>query len=163
MIDATLTGDGEAIARLAALREGVPRRLRARIGALAERLEALVVAKLSDDVLHVRSGRLAGSIHAEETDSGAAIVARIGVAGAAGVYAPVQEYGGVFTIRAHLATIREAWGKPLAGGARQVAVKSHLARYPEHSFTRSALAEMRGDIEDGIADAVTQAVMESDA
>ena len=102
-----------------------------------------------------RSGRLAGSIHAEETDSGAAIVARIGVAGAAGVYAPVQEYGGVFTIRAHLATIREAWGKPLAGGARQVAVKSHLARYPKHSFMRSALAEMRGDIEDGIADAVT--------
>jgi hypothetical protein len=89
------------------------------------------------------------------------IAAAVTVTGPATAYAGLQEYGGIVTIRAHLRQIREAWGRPLAGAAKEITVRSHQARYPARSFMRSALAEMRSEIQDGIAQAVAEAVGES--
>jgi phage gpG-like protein len=161
MPQATLTGDREAVARLEGLRANVPRALEARIAALAERLAERAAANASGLVLQARSGRLAASIRASMIGQGDAIAATVGVTGPAQAYAAIQEYGGTVTVRAHLTTIRAAWGRPLAGGAKQVAVRAHAAHYPERSFLRAALADMRSDITDGIADAVGAAIAES--
>ena len=158
MIDARLSGDGEVLARLAAIGARMPQRVEARIEALAARLQDAVVAKLSNDVLQLRSGRLAASIAVKTTGGGDAPAAALAVVGPAAAYAAVQEYGGTVTVRAHLRTIREAWGRPIAKGAETIAVRAHAASYPERSFLRAALADLQGEIRTGIGAAVAETI-----
>lgn len=123
----------------AALKDGVTR--------LAFKLEAKVKGdKLSDQVLHVRTGRLRRSINTRIEQQGSSV---IGYVGTNVVYAKRQEYGfvGTETVRQHLRMMTQAFGKPVKD-PHKVEVKAHARKvnYPAHSFLRSALADMDDEI-----------------
>lgn len=161
MSDGAISGAAAALTRLNAVRVGVPARLAARIDSLATALQDGIVGKLSGEVLHRRSGRLAASIAIERADTGDSFAAIVGVTGPARAYAPVLEYGGTISIRAHLRVMREAWGRPLKRGAETVAVRAHSATYPARSFLRAALAERAPEIVAGLGAAVTADIDEA--
>lgn len=107
--------------------------------------------KLTGQVLNVRTGRLRRSIH-HEVHSGAGRVT--GFVGTNVVYAAPHEFGGQVTVKEHLRTIKQAWGKALKE-PKVVSVKQHSVTYKERSFLRSSLKEMRGefflDLQKGVA------------
>jgi hypothetical protein len=146
MIDIELTGADEVGERL----RSFPDRVRSRLASVLERLGGTlgdrVRDKLGGDVLHTRSGRLAGGLTLA-VDAGDETSVTLGIDGDAVPYAAYQEFGfhGSETVRAQLRTIREAFGRPIA--PRQVAVCGYTRRvdYPSHSFLRSALAEIAPD------------------
>jgi phage gpG-like protein len=146
MIDIEVTGADEVAARL----RSFPDRLRSRLAAVLERVGGVlgdrVRDKLGGDVLHMRSGRLAGGLTlAVDTGDGTSVT--LGIDGDAVPYAAYQEFGfhGSETVRAQLRTIKAAFGRPIA--PRQVAVRGYTRRvdYPAHSFLRSALADIAPD------------------
>jgi hypothetical protein len=126
-----------------------PERLLARLDgtmqSLGLALQDRVRDKLGGEVLHSRSGRLAAGVAFDVASSGDSASVALGIADVP--YAAYQEYGfhGTETVRAHLRTIKEAFGRAIA--PRQVAVRSFARRvdYPAHSFLRSALAEIAPD------------------
>jgi hypothetical protein len=105
-------------------------------------LQDRVRDKLGGEVLHSRSGRLAAGVAFDVASSGDSASVALGIADVP--YAAYQEYGfhGTETVRAHLRTIKEAFGRAIA--SRQVAVRSYPRRvdYPAHSYLRSALADL---------------------
>jgi len=138
-----------------AVEEGLARAL----ARLSLELQARVQGKLSGEVLQSRNGALRASIEASLDVSGDALSLSLG---SDLPYAGFQEYGfdGVESVRAQLRTIREAFGRPLRGGAREIAVRAHSRKvdYPAHSFLRSALTEMEPEIRAGLEEAVVAAV-----
>lgn len=161
MIRGWLVGDAELVARLEAmpgrLHEGV---LRA-VTRLCLELEASVKAKLSGEVLRVRTGTLRRSITRRVEDSERAIS---GIVGTNVAYAAFHEYGfsGSEHVKEHLRRITQAFGRPLKGGAKKITVRAHTRRveYPPHSFLRTALAEMEGQIKAEIEGAAAESVQE---
>ena len=129
---------------------GFPGRLQARLDGvmrtLGVALEARARRKMGGDVLHRRSGRLDAGIDLQVASDGGRVTATLGIAGVP--YAAYQEYGfhGTETVRAHLRTITEAFGRTIA--PRPVAVRSFARRvdYPAHSFLRAALADIAPDV-----------------
>ena len=129
---------------------GFPDRLHARLERQAQRphhaVEARARHRMAGDVLHRRSGRLDAGIDLRVASDGGRITATLGIAGVP--YAAYQEYGfhGTETVRAHLRTITEAFGRTIA--PRPVAVRSFARRvdYPAHSFLRAALADIAPDV-----------------
>lgn len=89
--------------------------------------------KLAGDPLHQRSGRLAESIHAENTSNERTISVRVGTNVR---YAAVHEYGfnDVVNVRAHLRLSKNGIKFP---------VRAHTMdmKMPERSFMRSSLRE----------------------
>jgi phage gpG-like protein len=102
--------------------------------------------KLSDDVLHVRTGRLRRSINVALTASGNAVVGSVGTNVA---YAGVHEFGfdGTVTVRAHLRLAKSGKAVPV----REHPMHMHM---PERSYLRSALQEMAPDVREAIQTAV---------
>jgi phage gpG-like protein len=94
---------------------------------------------LEGQVLHHRSGKLIGSIRqwlewgGNYTGAGPFTISAV-VQGGGGVapYGEIHEYGGTFTIPAHMSTSR--LGNPFQ-------VRAHSATFPERSFMRSRLHE----------------------
>lgn len=145
--------------------EGVVVRLQAASPALRGRLEKAVervtitlsgyvkAEKLTGQVLKNRTGRLRRSINHSVTSSGQAIVGTVGTNVS---YARVHEFGftGAQSVRAHVRTIKQAWGKPIA--ATQINVKTHArtVKIPARSFLRSALNDQRTSIKAALAAAV---------
>ncbi|HEY5209900.1 MAG TPA: hypothetical protein VIJ42_10700 [Stellaceae bacterium] len=129
---------------------GFPNRLHARLDGvmrmLGLALEARARHRMAGDVLHRRSGRLDAGIDLQVTSDGGHVTATLGIAGVP--YAAYQEYGfhDTQTVRAHLRTITEAFGRTIA--PRPVAVRSFARRidYPAHSFLRAALADIAPDV-----------------
>lgn len=109
----------------------------AAMGETVESLEGFVVAKLSGDVLDVRTGQLRDSIHSRVAAEAGEIVGTVGVdpASPAAAYAGVHEFGGVFAIPEHLSHSRLG---------NEFTVRAHDANFPERSFLRSALSENAG-------------------
>lgn len=145
MIRAELHGDAEVVAKLNSIPPRIREELRVGIGRLALKLARKVQReKLSGKVLKVRSGRLRRSINDVVVDEGEKVS---GIVSTPVKYAPPHEYGfnGTVTVKAHLRTIKQAFGRAIT--ARQVAVSEHKAKMnlPERSFLRTALAEMQGD------------------
>lgn len=107
--------------------------------------------KLSDDVLHVRTGRLRRSITQEVTDDALSIT---GVVGTNVEYARFQELGfsGTQNVREHLRTIKRAFGKAVKGGPVTFTVAAHARKvdYPAHSFLASSLKELEPEFKDNI-------------
>lgn len=146
MIKGQLTGDRRVVQ---ALRQRVPA-ITQRVERAIERLTLIltqrVKLKLTDDVLRVRTGRLRRSITFVVTGKGTDKVE--GVVGTNVEYARVYELGfnGAVNIKAHLRTIKQAWGKSIQ--PKQITVSSHSRQVnlPARSFLRSAMNDMRADI-----------------
>jgi hypothetical protein len=134
---------GSGADTVAALRS-FPDRLSARLFGVMQTLgialQDTVRDNLGGKVLRKRSGRLAAGVDVAVTSAGNDVGVAVGIAGVP--YAAYQEYGwhGTETVRAHLRTIKEAFGRPIA--PRAVTVRSFARRvdYPAHSYLRSALA-----------------------
>jgi phage gpG-like protein len=119
----------------------------ATVGRLTLKLLARVKAdKLSGQVLKNRTGRLRRSVNAKVDDLGAVVRGQVGTNVA---YAAAHEYGftGEVTVKGHLRTIKQAFGKALKEPVT-FAVPAHARHVtlPERSFLRSALADMTDEI-----------------
>lgn len=138
-----------------AARDAILGRLKATISKLSVKLQARVKSqKLSGQVLNVRTGRLRRSISYKVEQQGDEIY---GLVGTNVEYARRHEFGmtGDEKVRAHMRTIKEAFGKSLKN-PKAVMVRAHSRHInaPERSFLRSALAEMSEQIQTEIAAAV---------
>lgn len=155
MIGIEIRDGADALARLAEF----PARMNARLGTvmemLGDRLLDRVRDKLGGQVLQQRSGRLAAALDAaiDNTADGAGV--SVGVTDVP--YAAFQEYGfhGTETVRAHLRTIREAFGRPIAPRAIAVGTHSRRVDYPAHSYLRSALDDIAPDAVTAIGQAAS--------
>lgn len=113
-------------------------------------LRHVVQDKLHGQVLHQRSGRLAGSVHRTEHFSD---TKNTEIVGTNVVYAAIHEYGGVIQHPGGTAYYYD----PKIGMARWVPnsdarasflprTKPHAIRMPERSYLRSALADLQVEI-----------------
>jgi phage gpG-like protein len=110
--------------------------------------------KLSDDVLKVRTGRLRRSITRALEEGGDGSIT--GIVGTNVVYARRQELGftGTESVREHLVTIKQAFGKKLKGGPVTFTMPAHTRNvdYPAHSFLASSMTELEPDFKAGFAE-----------
>lgn len=160
MIEATITGDKLVLAHL----EKLPSNLRKAISDSVRRqwfrIQAEVVrGKLSGVPLHRRTGNLASSINVGGTDTATSfeesdteVTGRIGTKVR---YGAVHEYGGTFTVKEYQ---RRVTSRLL--GEHEVTVKAHNVTYPQRSFLRSTLADMRPSVLEAIRADVARAAKE---
>ena len=103
--------------------------------------------RLSGQVLNVRTGNLRRSIHQQVTSSGGLVVGEVNTNVRYGV---AHEYGfaGTVNVKASMRQIRQAFGRPLKS-PRYVQIRAHSrnVKLPERSFLRSALRDMKPEIE----------------
>ena len=145
-------------ASLAGMPDQVRQALSSKANMLAVALEAKIQQKLSGSVLNTRSGALANSIVATVDESAANVSVRIGTSGDV-KYAAIQEFGG--TIPPHEIVPDKAKALAFAIGGKQVfAARVNLpaVTLPERSYLRSSLAEMAGEIREGLSGAVAEAM-----
>ena len=143
---------------LAGMPDRVRQALSSKATVLAVALEAKIQQKLSGGVLNMRSGALASSIIATVNESSADISVRIGTSGDV-KYAAIQEFGG--TIPPHEIVPDKAKALAFVVGGKQVfAARVNLpaVTLPERSYLRSSLAEMAGEIAEGLSGAVAEAM-----
>ena len=155
MINITISGDGEVIQMIGAKGPKIARELTSEMHRVTLKLLRYVKEnKLSGQVLKNRTGTLRRKVNECVTESPNSIVGQVGVRLS---YAAAHEYGfdGQETVRAHLRTIKQAFGRPLAE-AKEVQVRSftrHM-KIPERSFLRSSLRELKPQIERDLRAAV---------
>jgi phage gpG-like protein len=156
VIDITITGREQIVAKLGQVDTGIRAALRLAIQTTVVDLQAKVQEKLSGPVLNARSGRLRNSI-ATQVDVDPAQIT--GTVSAKTPYAAIQEYGG--TTRAHLIEARDAQSLAFMIGGKMVFAKSVQhpgSNIPERSYLRSTLAENALSIADRLRQAVQQAI-----
>jgi len=124
--------------------------------ALMLELQAKIVGeKLQGQVLAHRSGKLAGSIRVVPAIvEGTSVVGIVQGAGGPAFYGRVHEFGGTFDIPTHQRKVGATKEKIRArlGGT----VRAHTATFPQRSFMRTSLEEMRGRIFEGMTAAVSE-------
>jgi phage gpG-like protein len=148
----------DASAALAAMPDRVRQALSSKIDMLAVALQAKIQQKLSGGVLNARTGALARSIVATVDDTGADISVRIGPSGDI-KYAAIHEFGGI--IPPHEIVPNKAKALAFAVGGKQLFAKRvnlPAVTMPERSYLRSSLAEMAGEIAEGLGEAVAEAM-----
>jgi phage gpG-like protein len=148
----------EFSASLAAMPDQVRQALSSKANVLAVALEAKIQQKLSGGVLNMRSGALASSIIATVEESAADVSVRIGTSGDV-KYAAIQEFGG--TIPPHEIVPDKAKALAFVVGGKQVfAARVNLpaVTMPQRSYLRSSLAEMAGEIREGLSGTVAEAM-----
>lgn len=129
------------------------------VGRSALRLQREVMDnRLSGQVLNVRTGNLCRSIHQQVTSSGGAVIGEVNTNVR---YGKAHEYGfaGTVNVKASLRQVRQAFGRPLKS-PRYVQVRAHSrnVRLPERSFLRSALRDMKPEIEADLRNSVKGAL-----
>lgn len=95
----------------------------------------IITDKLSGGVLNRRTGDLARSIQDKVESSSSAVVGTVYSTGHASIYSRIHEYGEIFQKYVHM-----AWGREMKE-PRMVTFN-----YPERSFMRSGLRDMREQI-----------------
>jgi phage gpG-like protein len=143
---------------LAAMPDRVRQALSSKATMLAAALQAKIQQKLSGGVLNERTGALARSIIATIDDTGADISVHVGPS-ADIKYAAIHEFGG--TIPAHEIVPNKAKALAFAVGGKQIFAKRvnlPAVTMPERSYLRSSLAEMAGEIVEGLGEALVEAV-----
>jgi HK97 gp10 family phage protein len=158
MLNLTLVGDKELVARLNAMPEKVRTALVRKVTALALKLEAKVKGKLSNQVLHVQTGALRRSIFNKVENSATAVTGKVASSGDV-KYAGIHEFGG--KTRAHIIEPKKAQALAFMMGGKTVFAKrvNHPgSKMPERSFLRSSLKDMQVEITTGMTEAVKQAV-----
>jgi hypothetical protein len=134
---------------------------------MAKLEQKIVTTKLQGQVLRHITGTLGGSVHSTSTQAeGAILSAGVEAAGGPAWYGKLHEHGGTFTIPEHPAKeiARSSTGKFRKVGKAELSkyhsenskyglesvmhrmVPAHSITFPERSFMRSTLAEMRTDI-----------------
>lgn len=162
MFNVTLEGADELITRLDAMPATVQALLKAKVTALAIKLQTHVANdKLAGQVLKVKTGALRRSIQQVVETSSDSVIGKVFSAGDV-KYAAIHEYGG--TIPAH--DIFPSKAQALAfiiGGSTVFAkhVSMPAVTMPEKSFLRSALADMAAEISKGMKDAVIEGLQQS--
>lgn len=154
MISAAIIGDPQVIEKIGLLGSFAKTELHKAVDLMALKMVARVKLKLSDDVLHVRTGRLRRSITQIVKDDAGVITATVGTNVE---YARRLELGftGTETVQAHLRTIKTAFGKAIKGGSVTFTVPTYTRKinYPAHSFLASSLAELEPDFKEAVANA----------
>jgi phage gpG-like protein len=147
MIKGTIVGGDQVAAKFQRIQAQAMPKLTERIARVVTKLQTRVVAsKLSGQVLKVRTGTLRRSIHNDVTATGGTVT---GIVGTNMEYAAFHEYGfhGTENVKEHMRTIKQAFGKPLKSPKKiTISAYARKVNYPEHSFLRSALADMRQEI-----------------
>lgn len=159
MLSIKLVGDQQLIARLNAMPGRLRDELRRKVTELTLKLEAKVKAKLSGQVLNVVTGALRRSIFSTVTATDVSVVGKVASSGDV-KYAAIHEFGG--KTPAHEIVATKAQALSFMMGGKQVFAKrvNHPgSTIPERSYLRSSLADMKQEIEDGLRDAVKQAVV----
>ena len=163
MIVGTVTGDAAVVARLQGLSPKIRQGLTQAMQVQWFRIQtATRRQKLSGDPLHRRTGVLASSINVGGgqtvttfEDRPEAITARVGTRVR---YGAVHENGGTFQVPAYTRHITKVFGRPVT--PREVAVSAHSVTFPQRSFLRSTLADLKPSIIAAIEAAVSDAVKE---
>ena len=159
MITATVRGQEAVVSRF----QKMPPKLRAAIKVAITRLTLTLQrdvksGKLSGQVLKVRTGTLRRSIDQRVIENAAGVVGRVSTNVR---YGRVHEYGytGPFSVKAHLRTIKQAFGRQIAAKSVMVGSHSRNVKLPERSFLRSALKDLdnSGKIERELQAAIRRA------
>lgn len=143
----TVQVDSNAVRlKLDAMPEAVRSGVKRTVGELAQTLRSHIANdKLLGQVLNRKTGHLGASLLWKVEDSAQGITGTVAT-GKNVPYAKIHEYGAVFD---RLVTM--AWGRPVKEP------KMHTFHYPERSFMRTGLADMREDIVTTLRDAVMKA------
>jgi phage gpG-like protein len=153
-ISAEVVGSSKVVERLRALTPNIRSAVYQRVVRLTIALQRHVVAdKLQGQVLNVKTGRLQRSIQQATTNSETSVT---GIVSTAVKYARAHEYGfsGTVNVKEHMRTIKMAFGKSLKEPVTvQVSAHTMKMNLPERSFLRSALADQREEILQGIREA----------
>lgn len=151
MLKISFNGSDERVA--AALREKGPLIIQAllrKMNALMFALQSKIVGqKLQGQVLAHRTGKLAGSIRVvPATLAGEQIIGEVQGGGGPAFYGRIHEFGGTINVPEYQRRVTGTKQKikdRIAG-----TVRAHSAHFPERSFMRTSLEEMRGAIFDGL-------------
>lgn len=152
MIRATLIGQEHLIPFLRELYPKTREALEKSVGRMALKLLRKVKAeKLTGQVLKNRTGTLRRSINYRVVSNPTSVY---GMVGSNKEYAAAHEYGinrmVSQRVKAHMRTIKQAWGRPIKDGPKAISVRPfnramHM-HLPERSFLRSSLREMEQEI-----------------
>ena len=157
MIKGEVTGDEAARRALGQGADNLPRRMSDTITKLTLKLTRRVKEqKLSGQVLNARTGRLRRSVTPRFEGRNTTRVT--GVVGTNVSYARQHEYGftGTASVRAHLRLVKKAFGKSISPTQVQVRAHTRNVTYPEKSFLRSALRDMKPEIMQALSSAVLE-------
>lgn len=159
LINITMTGDKELMARLDHMPDAVRAALYIKVQSLALKLENWVkTRKLNGQVLNRISGRLARSIANKVTQDPATVLAEIFSSGDV-KYAGIHEFGG--TTAPHVIVPKKASALAFMLGGKQVFAKkvNHPgSKMPQRSFLRSSLKDMSVEISTEMKKSVVQTV-----
>lgn len=122
--------------------ERVRAEIRRTVNALTLKLQRTIQEDmLTGQRLNVQSGRLRGSVSSKVEEDQNSIEGTVGAGGALVPYAFTHEFGlnGSLGVKAHLRTIKQAFGRPIS--PRQINVKAHSrnVRFKELRFMRDSL------------------------
>lgn len=124
------------------------------IAKLTIKLQTMVKRdKLSGQVLKRKTGTLSRSINVKFTKGGME-----GTVGTNVAYGRVWEYGGDMQIRAHMRLMKKAFGKPVKE-EREIQVRAYTRNVKERSFLRSALNDLRPEIQPAITQAIKEGLL----
>jgi len=152
LISGVIVGGPEAANKFRASGLLLIEALRKGIGRACLLVVARTKEKLSDQVLHVRTGRLRRSIHADPIEVvGDMVTGRVGTNVE---YAGIHEFGfkGPVSVREHLST-------SVLGNKFTVRSHTREINMPERSFLRSSLTELQGEIRAEVERAVDGYIM----
>ena len=160
MLNVTVVGENELIARFEAMPDRLHAALLKKVSTLTLKLEAKIKQKLSGDVLKVRTGKLRRSIHSRVDATSTSVT---GLAASSGdvKYAGLHEFGG--KTKAHIIEPQNAKALAFQMSGKQVIVKrvNHPGSViPARSFMRSSLKDMRDEIVEGMNEAAAEATRE---
>lgn len=158
MIRADFTGMEALTAALQAWSPRIQTEMEVSIGRLTLILQREVMAnRLSGQVLNVQTGNLRRSIHQKVKSSGNQVSGTVNTNVRYGV---MHEYGfaGTVSVKAHLRQVRQVFGHtPASPRTARVGAHSRRVNYPERSFLRTALRDLRPAIEQELGRAVERA------
>jgi hypothetical protein len=149
MIKFELIGGNEVIQKLQTIEPKIYDSLLKTITILSIQLQSNIKSqKLSGQVLKTKTGTLRRSINQATRQDESSISGIVGIGEDAKKYGVMHEFGfsGTENIKAHLRTIKQAFGKSIAPKTINIRGHSRVVNYPEHSFMRSALTDMNDEI-----------------
>lgn len=159
MLNTSISGADALAKKLSKLPQDIRSEVKASMTRLCLKLVAKVKSdKLSGQVLKVRTGTLRRSVSYRVVDTPTELA---GYVGTNVKYAAAHEYGfaGTVTIREHLRTVKQAFGKSLKEPT-VATVRSHSRKVnlPERSFIRSAIRDMEPEIQSEIIAAIGRGI-----
>lgn len=159
MVKIELIGGDTVAAVLRSWEPKLQSEIRASIGRSVLRMQRHIGQnKLSGQVLNVQTGTLRRSIDQVVQSDGNAVH---GIVNTNVRYGAAHEYGftGTVNVKAHLRHVRQVFGRPLKHPKYvQVGSHSRSVKLPERSFLRSALRDMRPQIEADLKQSLERAL-----